>query len=215
MAKVTCPYCEIVLTRQEVADGWCETCGKKLPPNFRDRGRAFGRSDAPGTVSGVCDLCGERRPGVSTCYLQLIRQKVGITGDVQARYINVSCNCCEACYRRGRGLRRLAFFALGAMFVLPLLLCGGVGILLKELGLPEKGLNDFLAVATFVSFVGFFGIPVYVHFALRRRLRKLLPPDVDARLRSLHGGRGWGLFRTVVFSRKLREGQEAVRLGSL
>ena len=27
----TCPYCHIALPPQEVANGWCETCGKKLP----------------------------------------------------------------------------------------------------------------------------------------------------------------------------------------
>jgi uncharacterized membrane protein YtjA (UPF0391 family) len=35
MAPFTCPKCAACLSPQEVADGWCEACGKKLPPTFR------------------------------------------------------------------------------------------------------------------------------------------------------------------------------------
>jgi uncharacterized RDD family membrane protein YckC len=31
MGLETCPFCNAGLQSQEVADGWCETCGKKLP----------------------------------------------------------------------------------------------------------------------------------------------------------------------------------------
>ena len=32
MKSVTCPNCRAVLPPQEIADGWCESCGKRLPP---------------------------------------------------------------------------------------------------------------------------------------------------------------------------------------
>jgi hypothetical protein len=31
MQDVICPFCQAVLPTQEVVDGWCETCGKRLP----------------------------------------------------------------------------------------------------------------------------------------------------------------------------------------
>jgi hypothetical protein len=34
MSTVPCPYCNAGLRRTEVADGWCESCGKKLPPRI-------------------------------------------------------------------------------------------------------------------------------------------------------------------------------------
>ncbi len=33
MHPLQCPSCSVALTRQEAADGWCETCGKRLPPS--------------------------------------------------------------------------------------------------------------------------------------------------------------------------------------
>lgn len=32
MKSVTCPNCSRVVPPQEVAGGWCEACGKRLPP---------------------------------------------------------------------------------------------------------------------------------------------------------------------------------------
>jgi hypothetical protein len=32
MNGVRCPNCEATIPPQEVAGGWCETCGKKIPP---------------------------------------------------------------------------------------------------------------------------------------------------------------------------------------
>jgi hypothetical protein len=29
--RVNCPFCSVVLPARELADGWCESCGKKLP----------------------------------------------------------------------------------------------------------------------------------------------------------------------------------------
>ena len=31
MAQVKCPYCDATLPAQEIANGWCENCGKKIP----------------------------------------------------------------------------------------------------------------------------------------------------------------------------------------
>jgi hypothetical protein len=35
MTPSRCPKCDALLSPQEVTDGWCETCGKKLPATLR------------------------------------------------------------------------------------------------------------------------------------------------------------------------------------
>src|SRR3954468_890845 len=32
MAAITCPNCKATMPAEEAAAGWCEACGKKLPP---------------------------------------------------------------------------------------------------------------------------------------------------------------------------------------
>jgi hypothetical protein len=57
MKPLHCPYCDAALTVQETADGWCETCGKRLPPAVT----------APTSVAGDRPGQSERQPdsGVS------------------------------------------------------------------------------------------------------------------------------------------------------
>lgn len=39
MSSVTCPFCNAVVPPEEVAEGWCENCGKRLPTfGFRSPG---------------------------------------------------------------------------------------------------------------------------------------------------------------------------------
>jgi len=33
--ELSCPFCGAGLTRQELIEGWCEACGKKLPSRMR------------------------------------------------------------------------------------------------------------------------------------------------------------------------------------
>jgi hypothetical protein len=34
MSAISCPYCDVIVPAKEIDDGWCENCGKKLPPSF-------------------------------------------------------------------------------------------------------------------------------------------------------------------------------------
>src|SRR5262245_60392092 len=47
MSAVTCPTCHVVVPSQEVRDGWCENCGKKLSPFALTRSAASGRKEPP------------------------------------------------------------------------------------------------------------------------------------------------------------------------
>src|SRR5689334_16315767 len=31
MAETTCPFCDAILGAKEMGEGWCDSCGKKLP----------------------------------------------------------------------------------------------------------------------------------------------------------------------------------------
>jgi len=47
MTALTCLHCGAGLSRQEAADGWCEACGKKLPPSMRAAAAGAGTSRDP------------------------------------------------------------------------------------------------------------------------------------------------------------------------
>ncbi len=34
MESITCPNCDARLSESEQLDGWCDTCGKALPPHI-------------------------------------------------------------------------------------------------------------------------------------------------------------------------------------
>jgi hypothetical protein len=52
MSNVQCPSCQVVLPPQEVADGWCENCGKQIPPYVRSAatGKSESRQGRPETT---------------------------------------------------------------------------------------------------------------------------------------------------------------------
>src|SRR5205823_2283041 len=52
MSVVACPSCDARLQPHEIAEGWCETCGKKIP--------AWALHEAPGTPAPRCPRCGVR-----------------------------------------------------------------------------------------------------------------------------------------------------------
>lgn len=49
MNAVTCPHCQAALPEREIIEGWCETCGKKVPSWVRDQvsGTALQAHPAP------------------------------------------------------------------------------------------------------------------------------------------------------------------------
>ncbi|HJZ57587.1 MAG TPA: hypothetical protein VKE74_21640 [Gemmataceae bacterium] len=46
-SSVNCPFCDARLAPEELAEGWCETCGKKLPPRTRRQAHPSPREPAP------------------------------------------------------------------------------------------------------------------------------------------------------------------------
>jgi hypothetical protein len=43
MTAISCPYCNVIVPAKELEDGWCENCGKKLPPFVYSRPSAGGQ----------------------------------------------------------------------------------------------------------------------------------------------------------------------------
>lgn len=50
MSAVVCPHCNVTFSQEEVADGWCEGCGKKIPDYVLKE--AFGSSYTPTRPTG-------------------------------------------------------------------------------------------------------------------------------------------------------------------
>jgi hypothetical protein len=41
MPGIPCPHCQTGLSLAEAADGWCDSCGKRLPPSVQQAGLAW------------------------------------------------------------------------------------------------------------------------------------------------------------------------------
>jgi hypothetical protein len=57
MNAIVCPTCDATLPAEEIAEGWCETCGKRIPPyvlsEYRGKRSA---SSGDGTTQAVSTL---------------------------------------------------------------------------------------------------------------------------------------------------------------
>lgn len=226
MTTATCPVCNASLPPQEVIDGWCETCGKKLPLYIRGAIPDSARPDISSsarqpsiggddTREGWCDLCEKAQPSISGCYLKVTGQSIGVTGGVNQRWVNVQCTCCPSCFRKGRRLQTLRYVAVGAMAGFPLM-CGGLGMLVdpleQRLGVPRSVTVGVALTALVLCVLTWFLGPFYIRFATRRRLRNLLTPALDERLRVLVGVRGWGWRHYVTTLREIPESESFVEL---
>lgn len=51
----TCLHCDAALTRRELTDGWCDSCGKKLPSRFgyETNREAGGKPAAPPASNAI------------------------------------------------------------------------------------------------------------------------------------------------------------------
>ena len=47
MSPVSCPNCDTPLPPQELADGWGETCGKRIPPHVLKLAKVGGPPEPP------------------------------------------------------------------------------------------------------------------------------------------------------------------------
>jgi hypothetical protein len=229
MCSATCPNCKADLPPQEVIDGWCETCGKKLPAFVRTAATASGRTTAAGAGDasrgddraardGLCEVCQRIRPGVARCCLKVTGQAIAATGAVTRRWVNVRCACCAACYRKARGLQRLRYATLAVMFGVPAVMVG-VSPLLDQLerqsGVPRSVIGGLALGGLLLTVLIWVLSPVYIRFQTRRRLRALLPPAMDERLKALVGVRGWGWKHYVTAVRDVPRGERFVELSGV
>ena len=111
------------------------------------------------------------------------------------------------------------------MFGIPIFLCGGGGFLMDELfgedGVMPDGLfgvpgmriaNGFMLVASVLSLLGFvFAIPMSGMIA-RRRIKGLVTPELDERLRKIAGVSRWGATANFTPRRDIPYGESSVPL---
>jgi hypothetical protein len=109
----------------------------------------------------------------------------------------------------------LRYAALGAMFGFPALLCGATGLLsaaAQSLGVPERVIGWLALTGIALCVLIWCLSPFYIRLATRRRLRNLLSPALDERLRGAVGVRAWGWRHYVTASRTEPEGERVVDL---
>ena len=63
MAGVTCPNCNAVASSSEIAAGWCDSCGKKIPTSYTAAAHSPNRTarDALMTASAPKAMRGRKR----------------------------------------------------------------------------------------------------------------------------------------------------------
>src|SRR5690348_5368403 len=101
MSAATCPHCDAILPPQELADGWCETCGKRIPSGIiaaagRWRGRGPATSLGSGQPAaddhfGPCRACGVEAPRRYVVFYQNIGMLIVRT------HRSVEGHLCKAC----------------------------------------------------------------------------------------------------------------------
>src|SRR5262245_58313704 len=52
MAGETCPFCSTVLRYKQLSEGWCDDCGKRLPPSLSRAHEGSRFADASRTAEG-------------------------------------------------------------------------------------------------------------------------------------------------------------------
>jgi hypothetical protein len=198
---ILCPHCRSV--KVQVPDQPAPQLAAGTAPNEPAVPRHDSRPPEPRARSvRRCFVCREMAEA-EVYYLRVNKGSVGV-GTYRAQWINLRCPCCDRCYGKLRGLLwfRLGW-ALFGFFGFPLVFCVGVPLLLIELGAPRTFVGGvYLGVAAALSMAVYVAVPVCLHFALKRRLLKLLHPDAANTLQSL--GLGWnaGLTSELLPSRK-------------
>jgi hypothetical protein len=132
-----------------------------------------------------CDLCDRAGTDIDTCYIRLTRFSVGI-GRVSERWANILCSRCRSCYRKGRHITLVRVFAAMFMFG-PMFLGFAVALLTAQnIGPSERIPDAVMRLFCFGFLFSFFSIyvtPFIVGTLIRRRIKRLLDPHLDAQLR--------------------------------
>lgn len=216
LTAAECPNCETPLTAGERRSGTCPSCRQPLgsqPTN----GRTSAARQPRQSRMGRCELTGREVSDLTDAYVRVSRLKIGVgVGSVSAksRWYTVSVRCSEAALRRGRAIKRDRVL-LALAWMLPALILLPIAILLEQMGASRAvvggiGIAGFLLPIPVMAAGPFLAGPM-----VRRRLRKLLDPAVDRRLRSLNDGAEWGVWSELLFVTKLDANETAIPLASI
>jgi hypothetical protein len=199
LEPITCPHCQAVLTAELIVDGWCEECGKKIPPYLLDSVPGLARQiDALRSQEAAaraelqaheCFFCGRHVP--ATAYhvrFLTISQSVipGVLVTTTQHWAFARCYCCEACKGRIIRVKVWTILLMLAAALLPVLSC----VLYYLPMVKAKQESLFLAITGLIlpwvlAFVGIFG-GMYLR---RRKFAAMLPPDSRSTLEDRLGVR--------------------------
>jgi hypothetical protein len=175
-------------------------------------------------VTTHCDLCELEKEDVTRAYLRVQRTSAGI-GTVTSRWVNLQCNCCAQCLRKGNRVRWSGVYGAALVFGLPALIFG-CGILLMEMlfgktgafpdgvfGISAKHIVDNFGLVVLIATALAFIVPIPIAGMLARsRMKAVYKPALDERLRNIAGVRGWGAFANVSVFPKIPQSESALPL---
>ncbi|MCE9530819.1 MAG: hypothetical protein K8T89_06815 [Planctomycetes bacterium] len=189
MSEPKCPNCAAALEPNEVALGWCASCGKEIPAAVR--GPLTGRPieaptpDPRSNVemsprdSAVCLLCQESTTA-EICYLRLIRIELEFQRKI-TRWTDIRARCCEDCRRKVEFANRTE----GIRVVLRILLLAGMfaGYVILIPPLLAAGVPG--AVVGFGAFVPILFIPFLWRLTASHRWRSMMSPRTIERFKAM------------------------------
>jgi hypothetical protein len=196
---IPCPTCKAVLPTDQLADGWCENCGKEIPafvfhehPELAKELRGLKKAK---TGSGIlhhthrCFFC-DRQAEAKTYYLRFLQISQSLWPGLVVttrRWADARCHVCAGCVDRVTAIRIGTLALMLFAFLAPVFGCVLVYLPMESYAMAHRGepgfqpgegralLSAILGLALpFALFVG----GIFGGMYLRRRLfARALEPD--------------------------------------
>lgn len=165
-----------------------------------------------------CFFCDQERPA-SPYYLRL--QQAGMSPGAllvgivlfRGRCGFLKCYLCDDCRENALAVRRLRWtVVLVTLLLLPLSLFVLYPLVMPAASPDKTSLGEKLLVGLVLGLplLNVALAPFYLHFLLRRRMRRLLHPETDRYLRSLGVVRDWGFWSDLILFRELPRGEKCL-----
>jgi hypothetical protein len=136
MDPVPCPSCHSQLTLEQLDDGWCENCGKQIPPyvlhqvpNLSQELRALHKSKS-GSGTNLrkrhCFFCGQQTEAklYYVRFLQIAQSFIpGVVVTTSRTWVDVRCFGCARCVDRLTLVKMWTMTLMLVAAALPLLAC--------------------------------------------------------------------------------------------
>jgi len=165
-----------------------------------------------------CFFCDQERPA-SPYYLRLQQAGMGLGALpvgmllLRGRWGFVKCFLCDDCRENALAVRRLRWTVLlVTLLLLPLSFFVLYPLVMPAASPDQTSFGEKLLVGLVLGLplLNVVLAPFYLHFLLRRRMRRLLHPETDRYLKSLGVVRNWGFWSDIILFRELPRGEKCL-----